>query len=91
MCQSIPCQERRAAPTEHLCRWVCLCGNLLKEEPQVKGLAPATHHTVGTCCAHNLLPHTQRLAMPMADGMEDIQPHSRDQREQYREEVVVQP
>lgn len=78
MCENNHCRRRRTVPIEHLCRWVCLCGNLLKEEPQIQGLPPATYHTVGTCCAESLPLHSQHLAMPLPDG--DPRSHSQDQR-----------
>jgi len=37
---------------KHLVRWVCLCGNLIKKEPQFESLKPQTLRAVGSCCPH---------------------------------------
>ncbi len=85
VCNSKACKEARAVPEAHVCRWVCLCGNLIREDEQHPQLKPQTLRAVGTCCAGILPDHLKNSAMPIA-GVEEVKPQALDQRHVKREE-----
>ncbi len=84
MCQCGHCKTREAPPGPHRVRWVCLCGNLIKEEDQIEGLDPSTISAVGTCCASILPEDMQHKAMPLSGNME-AKPQAHDQRSKRRD------
>lgn len=84
MCQSRSCRDAKRVPTAHVCRWICLCGNLIREEEQHPQLAPQTLRAIGTCCAHTLPNHMKSRAWPI-DGEDAAQSQQVDQRKEYRE------
>ena len=78
-------EHARQDPEPHVCRWVCLCGNLIKENPQHPQLPSQTLRAVGECCADVLPEESKHLAMP-STGIAEVLPQGNDQRTTYRNE-----
>lgn len=81
MCRA--CDKEMRKPTAHVCRWVCLCGNLIREDVQHPQLQPQTLRGIGECCAHVLPKHMKNRAMTIVD-MDNPQPQANDQRKERR-------
>ena len=85
-CNCPPCRKRKEIPNQQICRYICiLCGNLLKEEPQIPELPPQTLRTVGVCCKDALPKHIRNRAMPI-QGEKNSLAGKHDQRSQPRVE-----
>lgn len=84
MCRT--CEIENEAPSAHVCRWVCLCGNLISEKPQLPQLPSQTLRAVGECCAHVLPDSLKHCAMPL-QNVENPRAGQRDQRAVLRPET----
>lgn len=84
MCNSEMCKEMRAVPERHVERYVCvLCGNLIRERPQLKMLPAQTVKAVGSCCRKSVPAHVRHLVMQV-EGLCDALPQQVDARKKHR-------
>ncbi len=84
MCNSEMCQKMRAVPERHVVRYVCaLCGNLIRERPQLKMLPAQTVKAAGSCCRRSVPIHVRHLVMQV-EGLGDALPQQADERKKHR-------
>jgi hypothetical protein len=82
-CECGACQGPYHAAEEDIVRWVCVCGNLVKVEPQLDGLEGGTLHCVAICCKDRVPRYLRSKLMEIA-GVEDPKPGEVDSRRVLR-------
>ena len=74
----------RAVPERHVERFICvLCGNLIKERPQLEMLPAQTVKAAGSCCRGSVPIQVRHLVMQV-EGNSEARPQQVDERKEYR-------